>query len=110
MVSRSQAVSREHIFIYDGFKSETYHVLEPVGFGLAVLAGGLGCVGFCFLLVLGFIMPLRKQSRASFALQDGLSVLAISDLQLAALASLQVTEPVHGNQASVWVVESVYRR
>ena len=72
------------------------------------MAGGLGRVGFCFLLGLGFKMPLRKQSRASFALQDGLSVLTTSDLQLAALASLQATEPVHGDQASVWVVKSVY--
>ena len=80
-----------------------------MGLGLVVLAGGLGCVGFCFLLVLGFIKPLRKQSRVSFALQNGLSVLAISDLQLAALASLQATEPVYCDQASVWVVESVYR-
>ena len=55
-------------------------------------------------------MPLIKQLRTSCTLHDGLSVLAISDLQLTALASLQVTEPVHGNQASVWVVESVYRR
>ena len=76
---------------------------------MAVVAGGLGRVGFCFLLVLGFKMPLRKQSRASFAWQDGLSVLTTSDLQLAALASLQETEPVHGDQASVWVVKAVYR-
>ena len=80
-----------------------------MGLGLVGLAGGLGRVGFCLLLVLGFKMPLRKQSRASFALQDGLSVLATSDLQLAALASLQATEPVYCDQASVWVVESVYR-
>ena len=54
-------------------------------------------------------MPLIKQLRTSCTLHDGLSVLAISGLQLAALASLQATEPVHGDQASVWVVKSVYR-
>ena len=83
---------------------------------MTVLAGALlRRVGFCFLLGLGFKMPLRKQSRASFARQDGLSVLITSDLQLAALASLQATEPVHDDQASMCcrvsapVVEPVYQ-
>ena len=51
----------------------TLHFFEPVGFGLAVLAGALGRVGFWFLVVLG-LDPAHGDQASVWVLGSGLGI------------------------------------